>query len=70
MSSDKRELQEKMDIAGKEFATEFRLLLNSLNLEQAHSIARLIDLLHKYRDSAGYKRMFHHMFSARGTIAS
>ena len=70
MSTDRRELQEKMDVAAKEFATEFRLLLNSLNLEQAHSIARLIDLIHKYRDNAGYKRMFHHMFNERGTIGS
>jgi hypothetical protein len=68
MSADKKELQEKMDEAAKAFAVEFRALVNSLNLDEANAIAQLIDLTHKYRDSAGYKRMFHHMFKERGTI--
>jgi len=68
MSTDKKEIQEKMDEAAKGFAADFRALINSLDLGQAQSIARLIDLLHKYRESAGYKRMFHHMFKQRGAI--
>lgn len=68
MSTNRREIQEQMDAAAKGLKTEFRGLLNTLNLEQAHSIALLIELIIKYRDTAGYKRMFHHMFKERGTI--
>ena len=68
MSPNAEEVQAAMDEALKGFITEFRTLIDRLKPEQVHAIALLIDLMEKYRVSAGYKRTCHFMFNERPSL--
>jgi len=61
-------IQNEMDEAAKIFGREFRALLDSFEIEEAQAVSRVIDLIHKYRGSAGYKRVFREMLSQRENV--
>jgi hypothetical protein len=63
--TDTSTLQHEMDEAAKRFSKEFRALLESFEIEEAQAVSRLIDLIHKYRGSAGYKRICREMLSEK-----
>jgi len=62
------EEQREMDEAAREFALEFRAMIGKMVPEQRGGVVRAIELIDKYCDTAGYRRMCRFMRSERRKI--